>query len=593
MTQTVNVPGVGTLQFPDGMSQADMAAAIQKNFPQIHAAPDPAKRGLPGYDDNGVPIVQRAPAPDTSSMWDKIKGAGEAALSTVGNIAAGTVGQIGGTLGAMAGQIATGEYGTPQGTARAADVVGNAMDRATQAIQPILPMNDKARQYAQAVGQALDDSGIAGLPVGPEMAVVGNLAKPALQQAGGMAAPVMQAVGNVASKGAGVVADTAGKGASLAGNAIAAAIGELGTHTGAQSIKDAFQAGMDGSRAFLDNMRGNVPLTDVLEKAKANLQVMGQQASKAYRDGMAEVSGDKSILSFDGIDKAVDEASKIGTYKGQVTNPYVQGKIGQVAQLVDDWRGLDPAQFHTPEGLDALKRSIGGVLEDIPFEQKSARLAVGNVYNAVKSEIADQAPTYSSVMSGYSQAADQIREIERALSLGDKASVDTAMRKLQSLTRNNANTNYGNRLDMARQLEQAGGQELLPALSGQALSSLAPRGLGKAVASGAAIASASHPAYLATLPLQSPRLMGEAAYGLGRGAGFIGDVATSMKVPPLSIRPVAQAVTDAAGNAGMAAPVLAPAMRAPDIRKTPIDNAVDQLRDTSDIDAALHAFGVK
>ena len=36
MTQEVQVPGVGTLQFPDGMSQANMAAAIQKNYPQIH-----------------------------------------------------------------------------------------------------------------------------------------------------------------------------------------------------------------------------------------------------------------------------------------------------------------------------------------------------------------------------------------------------------------------------------------------------------------------------------------------------------------------------------------------------------------------------
>ena len=36
MTQSVNVPGVGTLQFPDGMSHDDMAAAIKKNFPEIH-----------------------------------------------------------------------------------------------------------------------------------------------------------------------------------------------------------------------------------------------------------------------------------------------------------------------------------------------------------------------------------------------------------------------------------------------------------------------------------------------------------------------------------------------------------------------------
>lgn len=33
--QAVNVPGVGTLQFPDGMSQQDMAAAIYKNFPKL------------------------------------------------------------------------------------------------------------------------------------------------------------------------------------------------------------------------------------------------------------------------------------------------------------------------------------------------------------------------------------------------------------------------------------------------------------------------------------------------------------------------------------------------------------------------------
>lgn len=46
MSQTVEVPGVGDLEFPDGMSQPDMAAAIKKNFPQIHAdAPKAASWG--------------------------------------------------------------------------------------------------------------------------------------------------------------------------------------------------------------------------------------------------------------------------------------------------------------------------------------------------------------------------------------------------------------------------------------------------------------------------------------------------------------------------------------------------------------------
>lgn len=47
MTQEVEVPGVGTLQFPDGMSQPDMAAAIQKNFPQIHAPKAPPAPAVP------------------------------------------------------------------------------------------------------------------------------------------------------------------------------------------------------------------------------------------------------------------------------------------------------------------------------------------------------------------------------------------------------------------------------------------------------------------------------------------------------------------------------------------------------------------
>jgi len=65
-------------------------------------------------------------------------------------------------------------------------------------------------------------------------------------------------------------------------------------------------------------------------------------------------------------------------------------------------------------------------------------------------------------MREYSVASEQIREIERALSLGKGASVDTAMRKLQSLMRNNVQTNYGSRTKLAQQLETAGGQEFMP-----------------------------------------------------------------------------------------------------------------------------------
>lgn len=38
MPQQIKVPGVGVLQFPDGMSDADISAAIQKNFPDLKPA---------------------------------------------------------------------------------------------------------------------------------------------------------------------------------------------------------------------------------------------------------------------------------------------------------------------------------------------------------------------------------------------------------------------------------------------------------------------------------------------------------------------------------------------------------------------------
>ena len=146
-------------------------------------------------------------------------------------------------------------------------------------------------------------------------------------------------------------------------------------------------------------------------------------------------------------------------------------------------------------------------------------------------------------MRDYSTASQQITEIERALSLGDKASKDTAMRKLQSLMRNNVQTNYGNRLSLANQLEQGGGVELLPSISGQALNSWTPRSLSGQIGGGAtALMTMQNPLMAAALPFQSPRFVGSAAYGLGRMAGKVSGGANALQqqllgVPQVSLLP--------------------------------------------------------
>lgn len=302
------------------------------------------------------------------------------------------------------------------------------------------------------------------------------------------------------------------------------------TGVGPENIRMAAKAGMDGKTSFYDNLTGKADMSDVLETAKQNIQNMGAQKSADYRANMANVKGDKTVLSFTNIDDAVDNANKMVNFKGQSKNPQASQAVQNIADEVDKWKQLDPAEYHTPEGLDALKQRIGSIVENIPFEQKSARLAAGNIYNSVKSEIAKQAPTYANTMKDYSDATDTIREIERALSLGNNASADTAMRKLQSLSRNNVNTNYGNRLDLAKTLEEQGGNEILPAIAGQAMNTWTPRGLAGQAEGIATLGAAAmhHPAALGLLPLQSPKAVGASLYGAGKLAGLLKDAPIPM-----------------------------------------------------------------
>lgn len=311
------------------------------------------------------------------------------------------------------------------------------------------------------------------------------------------------------------------KGAEATGFAGRTALG-LTTGQGPENIRTAFESGLKNKTSFIDNLSGKADMVDALDAAKQNLANMGAQKAAEYRSGMVNIKGDKTVLNFNGIDDAIKNASSMVTFKGQIKNEKGAQAAQKAAEIVDEWKSLNPAEYHTPEGLDALKQKVGGVLESIPFEEKTARKVVGSIYDSIKQEINTQAPVYASVMKDYSEATELIGEIERALSLGKKASADTALRKLQSLSRNNANTNFGHRLDLAKTLESQGGNEILPAIAGQAMNTWTPRGL---VSQGAGLYTMgnalTNPALMALLPLQSPKAVGLAAYGAGKVAAPI------------------------------------------------------------------------
>lgn len=437
--------------------------------------------------------------------------------STLGSFGADTD-SIGYATGKLGAEIA--------GTAGAGGVAANALTRVAPgvaAVAPTLinslrtggmvtgaPQTTGAGILTRAVGGAVN-GGLSTAMVSPEDAGDGALIGAALP--GGVR-----------------VAGAIGRGArGLASGAAKQVLG-LSTGAGAEAIGGAYQAGRAGSKNFLGNLRGGIPQEDVLNSAKEAVSVMRTKLGDAYRSGMVDISRDRAVLSFEPITNALQNIRSLGSYKGQVINRNAAGAVDEISDLVNKWGQLDPAQYHTPEGLDALKKSIGDIRESLQFGTP-ARKAADTAYNAVKKEIVKQAPAYANVMRSYSSAVDEITEIERALSLGNKASADTGLRKLTSVMRNNVNTNYGSRLGSVRRLEDEGA-DLIPALSGQALSSWTPRGLQGASASGLAAAGllTSNPASLAALPATSPRLVGEAAYALGaanRGVSKLGQNAFS------------------------------------------------------------------
>jgi hypothetical protein len=300
------------------------------------------------------------------------------------------------------------------------------------------------------------------------------------------------------------------------------------TGAGDLALSEAYKAGKAGNQIFTGNMRGEVPMENVLNQAKNSLGNMQKAMQDEYRSGMMDISKDKSVLNFDNIDQAIKRAKDVVGYKNQVINKTGFANLEKAKKDINSWKALDPSEFRTPEAMDKLKQKIGGILEDIPFEQKTARKVIGNIYTSIKDEISAQAPTYSKVMKDYHEGSDLINEIEKSLNLGKKSTTAQGLGKLQSIMRNNANTNWGYRKELTDKLIKEGGGDLMPALGGQALSSWTPRGLvgqGLDVGAGYHLASdiTKWPMALLTGGITSPRIMGNVAYGAGKVAGATTD----------------------------------------------------------------------
>jgi muramidase (phage lysozyme) len=315
------------------------------------------------------------------------------------------------------------------------------------------------------------------------------------------------------------------------------------TGAGAEAIREAANAGFSGgtkAQAFLDQMRGNAPIENVVNTAKDAVSELFRNRSNEYLSGMTKAQSSNAILDFAPIDQAIANAEKVGTYKGVVIKSKSADALNEIKDKIAEFKAGNPADFRTVEGFDKLKQAIGEIQQDLPFGTPARKVA-DDLYNAVKNEIVKQAPDYAKVMADYETASALLKDIQGTLSLNKNANVDTSIRKLQSIMRNNANTNYGRRVDLAKELEATGvpgAETLFPQLAGQMLNSAMPRGIqGGVLPAGAGIAALTSGLTNPMTALaigggalaSSPRLVGEAAFKLGQTARYPAKIAEALK----------------------------------------------------------------
>lgn len=386
-------------------------------------------------------------------------------------------------------------------------------------VQETQEQTDKRTAPAKAVGDFFSErygsmdgfkKAIATDPVGvmADFATVLTGGSTAAARAPGVAGKAAQIAGTVgkAIDPINAVTQTA-RGVGKVGDVIASNALGFTTGAGADAVRTAARAGQEGNEAFRTNMRGQAPMTDIVDMADEALSKMGRERAAAYNKGMVAIRDDASVLDLKPVVGELADTASIGSFKGVPLSKASAETWTALRETIANWAKLDPAEFHTPAGFDALKQSINEIrLDTKPGSQ--SRIMADRVYNSVRDQITAQAPTYAKTMKDYGQASDAIKEIKSAFSLNEKASKDTQIRKLQSVTRNNVQTNYGQRVKLAEELNQRS-PDLMPAIAGQAFNSLLPRGL---MARGAALMSLPS---VAALPAFMPRAVGEAAYAAG------------------------------------------------------------------------------
>lgn len=301
----------------------------------------------------------------------------------------------------------------------------------------------------------------------------------------------------------------------------------LSTGVGGKAIgafESAIAKGGEASKAATQAMRGKIPAEQIVNEASDALDSYVKNRSTEYTKSLETLK--TSTKQFDKkpvvekFNKMLDDFGV--TFKQDGTPDFTRSPgLGRyekdlrgISEVLADW-GSQQGD-NTLVGMDKLKQVINdfriGSADSKKFDSFVQALKT-NVKDMLKNE-----PGYLDMLKNYETSTEVIQDIRKSLSLNDKASTDTAFKKLMSVLK----TNQDVREQLVRELDDFSGGTLIPKIAGQQLAETMPRGLiGKLAVGGGAIGLTGGAGLLPVLSyllFASPRFIGETSRILGLGA---------------------------------------------------------------------------
>jgi|LULM01.1.fsa_nt_gb hypothetical protein len=311
----------------------------------------------------------------------------------------------------------------------------------------------------------------------------------------------------------------------IAKNTIAKLQGTSGDAIGAGFA--AGQKGGESSAAFSRAISGTDDPIKIAEDANEAFNKMKKDKQVEFMNAKDRLKLDKTKIDVNKVQTEILDLIDTKYFNSFTDLSKNSEKI--LNNIIDEiaiWQ-KNPA-LHNAKGLDMLKRKIGDMYPLNP-KSRGEQAIVIEMQNIIKNQIINQVPKYGKVMEAYETASKLERQLMQQLSLGNK-NASTTLKKLQSVLRNNVNTNFGARLHSFKNIKNIDDINLTERIAGTSLSSWTPTNIAGQTTPIMAGLTIANPVTAAILPFMSPRLTGKAAQYFGKGSHAVKPALQTLRI---------------------------------------------------------------